>query len=125
MNTYKTIPFHILLIRSLAKDFEARKIDWRELYDILFVEGTDIYREFVVTLINAGISLDSNVNYKDSIENTQHAVVIFEEDEERRVLTNLKYREDFKIPKTVTVNVLLGRLGYTIVKEPKKVKINK
>ncbi len=116
MKEHKTIPFHILLIRTLAKDFEKRTLSWKELYDILFIKGTDIYREFVVTLVDSGISIDSKVNYKEVIEITDGYIVIFKEDEEERMLMNMQNHEDYKIPKSATLNTTLAKLGFVIIK---------
>ncbi len=119
MNEHKTIPFYILLIRTLAKDFEERDITWRELYDILFIEGTDIFREFVVTLVDSGIKLDSKVNYHETMRITDLYVVMFDEYPEERILMNMQNHEEFKIPKSATLNTTLAKLGFVIVKEKK------
>ncbi len=119
MNEHKTIPFYILLIRTLAKDFEKKDMTWRELYDILFIEGTDIFREFVVTLVDSGIKLDSKVNYKEVIKITNLYIVIFNEYPEERILMNMQNHEEFKIPKSATLNTTLAKLGFTIIKEKK------
>ncbi len=117
MKEHKTIPFYILLLRSLAKDFENQKFTWRELYNILFIEGTDIYREFVVTLVDSGITLDSRVDYRITNEITKNSIVIFQEDKEEGVLINTLYHETFKIPKSATLNTVLARLGYIKIKK--------
>ncbi len=120
MNEHKTIPFYILLIRTLAKDFEDKDMTWRELYDILFIEGTDIFREFVVTLVDSGIKLDSKVNYQETMRITNLYVVIFDEYPEERILMNMQNHEEFKIPRSATLNTTLAKLGFVIIKEPKK-----
>ncbi|TCG11564.1 hypothetical protein [Mycoplasma todarodis] len=119
MNEHKTIPFYILLIRTLAKDFEEKEMTWRELYDILFIEGTDIYREFVVTLVDSGIILDSRINYKETVKITNGYVVMFHEYKEERILMNMENHEEFKIPKSATLNTTLAKLGFVKVKEKK------
>ena len=121
MNEHKTIPFYILLIRTLAKDFEEKRMTWRELYDILFIEGTDIYREFVVTLVDSGITLDSIINHEETIKITNGYIVIFHEYKEERILMNMENHEEFKIPKSATLNTTLAKLGFTKIKEKPKV----
>ncbi|MCP4336963.1 MAG: hypothetical protein GY679_03915 [Mycoplasma sp.] len=115
MKKHETIPFYILLIRTLAKDFEKENITWEELYNKLFIKDTDIYREFVVTLVDSGIELSSKVQYKEAVQITNVFTTIFHEYEEERLLINIEKEEEFKIPKSTTLKATLAKIGYILI----------
>ncbi len=114
MEKVQAIPYHVLFVRALAKDFDDKKTNWASLYDELYIAGTDIYKEFITTLEDVDVKRDDVINYKEVLKQTDKYETTFIIDgDDIQTITNTATNSETKIPKNVSVDVILSRLGFS------------
>ena len=112
----KVIPYWYDLILAIAKDFEKEDISWKELYDRMFVPGTDINNTMIFTLQGLGVDHRAKISI-DTIEslakNVTYEYEVMEDNDQDFVLIKNTSEKGLINPKEKDgVIKALNRLGY-------------